>query len=171
MLLVTVLAFAAPVYAHGDDRADVFPHPAPASHAGADTLLRGALRVADTYWAAQGTPVPCGPDLWLYTRFDKRPARAEQPGCRLWVEREYRDQVWATVNDPGIRVRYRRWEAHRLCGLMVHERGHNLGRGHAVAGSSVMFEGWDRAVPAVCWAWAVRSVAKRAKRKRWRLIS
>jgi hypothetical protein len=101
--------------------------PAWADHGPAliDESLSSYLRVAERHWGAapaacvgaQGEPVHAHAALFD----DPDPlvtARAEQPGCRIWLDRDW----W-----PARPSR-------RRCVEVVHEWGHLLGHGHVERG-------------------------------------
>ncbi|MGH2762030.1 MAG: hypothetical protein ACRDLD_05555, partial [Thermoleophilaceae bacterium] len=90
-----------------------------------DETLAAYLTVAEAHWGA--APGPCvgadGAPVALHaTLFDdpdpRVSARAEQPGCRLWLDRDF----WPAP--PSVRG----------CVEIAHEWGHLLGHGHTAEG-------------------------------------
>jgi hypothetical protein len=101
--------------------------PARADHGRAliDESLSSYLRVAERHWGAG--PPPCvglrGEPVHVHAALFDDPdpfvtARAEQPGCRIWLDRDW----WPA---PPSR---------RHCVEVVHEWGHLLGHGHVEHG-------------------------------------
>jgi hypothetical protein len=101
--------------------------PARADHGRAliDETLSAYLAVAELHWGA--APAPCvgalSDPVHVHAALFDDPdplvaARAEQPGCRIWLDRDW----W-----PGPRSR-------RRCVEVVHEWGHLLGHGHTEHG-------------------------------------
>jgi hypothetical protein len=112
--------------------------PARADHGRAliDESLSAYTRVAERHWGA--APAPCvgarGEPVQVHAALFDDPdpsvtARAEQPGCRIWLDRDW----WPA---PPSR---------RRCVEVVHEWGHLLGHGHA--GHGLMSAEADGAVP------------------------
>jgi hypothetical protein len=101
--------------------------PARADHGRAliDETVSSYLRVAERHWGA--APAPCvgqqGEQVLVHAAMFDDPdpliiGRAEQPGCRIWLDRDW----W-----PGPASR-------RRCLEIVHEWGHLLGHSHAERG-------------------------------------
>lgn len=145
LALVVGLLAAAPAQAF---------EPEPASHVGPDAMLRDALTVADKRWAAMGRPLPCAPELLLYVDDDYSvAARADMPGCRVYVSVMWRNSVYATLVARSTPRGYRRALLAEVCAIMTHERGHNLGLGHiegTIMATPVLL------VPGRCARWARR---------------
>jgi hypothetical protein len=94
-------------------------------HAVIDETISSYLRVAERHWGA--APAPCagvhGEQVLAHVALFDDPdpliiGRAEQPGCRIWLDRDW----W-----PGPPSRQR-------CLQIVHEWGHLLGHGHVEHG-------------------------------------
>jgi hypothetical protein len=101
--------------------------PARADHGRAliDESVSSYLRIAERHWGA--APAPCvgvqGEQVLVHAAMFDDPdplviGRAEQPGCRIWLDRDW----W-----PGPPSRQR-------CLEIVHEWGHLLGRAHVERG-------------------------------------
>ena len=121
------------------------------------TLTR-YLEIAAAHW---GGPAPTctgndGQSIQVHAVLYDDPdsdvaASAEQPGCRIWIDRSYRlaqpDQI--------------------DCTILVHEWGHLLGRDHSDDESSLMYESPVEGAPG-CAVFGVRSNGRRqdAARKR-----
>jgi Matrixin len=112
-----------------------------------DDHLGTYMRLAHEYW---GGPVPsCVLDgvtvVPVHAQLFDDPdpevaARAEQPGCRLWIDR----RTWRTLT---------RVEA---CTVVIHEWGHLLGFGHSHDPRDLMAE-YPRRAPRPCAALAPRA--------------
>lgn len=128
---------------------------APATHAGADVLLRAALAAVD---ASQ--PTVCEADLYVYTATEGEAARGQMFGCRISFDRGYRNNQWAIVTDPSTARAERVEAAADVCGAAAHERGHNRGLTHTATGlmAPVLL---PSAYPAACWRWAATVVPTR----------
>lgn len=131
-------------------------HVAPATHAGADVLLRAAFPVADAYWASLGRPLLCPVDLYL---FDGRGVEARAPGrpsCIVWVERRYRNDAWELINNRHAPRLFRLDMLQAVCGTAAHERGRNLGLSgnYEIAGGIMRPRSALRVIPEPCVTWA-----------------
>ena len=96
-----------------------------------DPVFTRYLEVASAHWAAP-TPTCVGPDQQpiqphavLYDDPDAMvAARAEEPGCRIWLDRDY----WPRPLDEVD------------CMVVAHEWGHLLGHSHSEDRDSLMYE-------------------------------
>lgn len=166
ILLVCVLAaLLAPAITQADpEPATSLVNVAPASNVYADALIRQALTVADTYWAGQGLDPICPATLLVYDEQDGvTDARGEMPGCNVYIDRHYRDAMWATYTNAHLAREDRILTVAQLCSLTAHERGHNHGFGHTTTGVmavGVVF------IPPECEAWARMVVPLHRKHSR-----
>jgi hypothetical protein len=135
LTLACVLALAAPAVARADHGEPLI-----------NRTLAQYLEVAEAHW---GSPAPActAPDgqvipvhVALYDNPNPRvTATAEQPGCRIWLDRDW----W-----PG--------PASRLdCTVIAHEWGHLLGRGHSHDRNDLMFPEPLSGAPG-CWVFTPR---------------
>ncbi len=126
---------------------------APATHVQADGMVRDALAESAQVWVGWGWPAePL--KLRVYDEPAGSPgvARAHVPGDTVYIDRDYRDDVWDRANDRHTVTSARVAALGLLCGVMAHERGHTLGIGHEP-------EGIMRSVaqaPGRCFTWATR---------------
>lgn len=122
-----------------------WPQVAPADHGPAlsDPVIDRYLEVAARHWGVaapvcsgpSGEPVPVHATLWD----DPDPdvvAAAEQPGCRIWLDRDH----WP------------RRSSKPACVVIVHEWGHLLGFGHSPNPDDVMFSAPMGGAPACAMA-------------------
>jgi Matrixin len=135
LTLACVLALAAPSLARAD-HGEPYTHPALAQY----------LEIAEAHWgspppscgAADGQVIPV--HVVLYDNPNpKVTATAEQPGCRIWLDRDW----WPA---PASRID---------CTIIAHEWGHLLGHGHSHDKSSLMFPQPLTGAPG-CWAFTPR---------------
>ncbi len=138
-------------------------------------------RLADSYWARRGHPVPCPATLWIYTDSDPNTAATGQmPGCNIGFNRTWLLGVRSTqrfADHYGWHARM--GKAHpivgpaaiqqellaQVCLNIIHERGHNLGLDHSIDPHSPMYWRADRP-PGECRAWAA-SHWRRFSRLSW----
>lgn len=130
---------------------------APASYVYADSLLREAVGVADLRNAAMGHPVACGgADVYVYdaaSSASTESARGDQPGCRVYFRRSFRDYVWSTYTNPRVSRDERRGALAELCAVATHERLHNAGYGHSADPTNIMAP-VIAVYPGGCVSWA-----------------
>lgn len=128
-------------------------NPAPATYVYADSLLREAVGVADERNERMGHHATCAADIYVY---DPAPnsldvARGEQPGCRIWFARAYRDEQWRVYTDRREALVDRREALVNVCTVAIHERLHNLGFGHTATGIMTPFV---TTRPGACVRWS-----------------
>lgn len=124
-----------------------------------DDALVTYFGIARTHWGAESLPNCVINGVTVNTAYaipydDPNPsvaARAEQPGCRIWVDRGH----WRTMG---------RIEA---CTMIVHEWGHLLGYGHVDDPNSLMAE-FPGHAPLGCAALGRIGAAARASARRKR---
>lgn len=138
---------------------------APAGLTHADGLLRSALVVADRANAQRGYPASSSAQLFVYDAHDGKGARADTPGNRIYVDRQYRNQTWTLANQRGLPRAFRVGVLAGVCELLAHERLHNQGHGHVEGDPGHMLapHGRKRPRPAACVAWAKREMGRRSR--------
>ena len=122
-------------------------------------------RLADSYWARRGHPVPCPATLWIYSDSDPHTAATGQmPGCNIGFNRTWLLGVRSTQRLADHYGRHARMgKAHpivgraaiqqellaQVCLIVIHERGHNLGLDHSPDPHSLMYWRADELYPDV----------------------
>jgi hypothetical protein len=135
LALACVLALATPAVARAD-------HGKPYTN----RTLAQYLEIAEAHWgapaptctAADGQVIPV--HVALFDNPDpKVTATAEQPGCRIWLDRDW----WPA---PASRID---------CTIIAHEWGHLLGRAHSHDQNDLMFPEPLSGAPG-CWVFTPR---------------
>jgi hypothetical protein len=154
LALALLLAFPAGALAATDDEIRAADNARVPTTEG---VLWAAVPLADAYWTARGHPAPaCGPArLYVYDEPNgKTWGRGDSDDCGIYISGKW----LASVKRDMTRGYVTAW---RMVGaLMVHERGHNYGLGHANTGVMESDFQWWRFPEVNRWAYAQRQAAR-----------
>jgi hypothetical protein len=176
LALTLALVLLAPASA-GGDVGEPHTNAAPASYVHADALMRAAIAQGARRWDSYPVKPECPTEVYVYDAGSDKYMQAEipepdhAPACKVWVNRSWRDGVWAMVNDRAFTRAERRAELAHVCDIAEHEEGHRRAVPHSPNPFDVMFT--DPVIgpsSTACLAWAAkvmpdRPTAKRVKKR------
>lgn len=140
------------------------------------TLAQDSLQVAQSYWSSQGVTGTCVHHetfrvVPVVANGDKSAiGYGNQDMCLVEIQRRFARDQWRYVRFMARGSKSDRKDAIQaaaeVCGAVVHEEGHVLGKEHtsAVTIMSPYIEDWSTVIPAGCYKLARKIVKKQRRR-------